>query len=138
MFHGLPGLEYVLVGYSLVGILVGKLGIFLALYLLNCLANNKDPLRYEDELSQQSENYNLALKVCIGYAILSFLLLSVPYGSFLSGLIGHLALILGIISNTTQQESEVICPFFLGGIMLIGLMGWGAINSGIIYLKPEY
>lgn len=137
IFNGLPGLEYVLVGYSLVGVLVGILGIFLGLYLLNCLANNKDPLRYECELSQQSEDYNLALKVCTGYAILSFVLLFIPYGSLLSGLIGHLALMLGI-NLSANQGSEENCAVFIGGIMLIGIIGWVAIDSGIISLKPEY
>lgn len=130
---GFPGLEYVMAGYLLVGMLVGILGFFLFFYLLNCLVSNKDPLKYSDPLSQQPKKYKVLVKVCIAYIALNFFLLFVPYGGLSSGILGHLVLMLWMISNDPKDSGAGFV--FIFGIILMGIIGWGAIDSGIISLE---
>ncbi|NJK65693.1 MAG: hypothetical protein HC941_03380 [Microcoleus sp. SU_5_3] len=130
---GFPGLEYVMAGYLLVGMIVGILGLFLFFYLLNCLVSNKDPLKYSDPLSQQPKKYKVLVKVCIAYIALNFFLLFVPYGGLSSGILGHLVLMLWMISNAPKDSGAGFV--FIFGIILMGIIGWGAIDSGIISLE---
>lgn len=133
IFSGFPGLEYVMVGYLLVGMILGILGFFLFFYLINCLVSNKDPLNYSYPLSQQSKKYKVLVKVCIAYVTLNFFLLFIPYGSLLSGILGHLVLMLWMISDNPKDSGVGLV--FICGIILMGIIGWGGIDSGILPLE---
>ena len=133
---GVPGFDFVLVGYAAVGSIVGTFAIFVIIYLFFCLGGNRNPFNYNQDLDESHFSVS-DIKYIIGYLIVAMCLMFVPYGNLISGIISHF-LLPGFLTkgDYPKSKADIIIPIFIMALIGYGIFGWFVIDSGMLEVNP--